>query len=121
MGLVLSPSDLKDHGVQQWYKLSEQPALASAAVWPWGVRGLGGLCADDLPGALRAGGPGGHDRQADPQRREGAEGAWEPSKCGGGAKDRLYVVVFVPEKTEQCKQRLAGNNVGRSGVATEVC
>ncbi|CAK9109775.1 unnamed protein product [Durusdinium trenchii] len=26
-------------------------------------------------------------------------------------KDRLYVVVFVPEKTEQCKQRLAQHHV----------
>ena len=38
-------------------------------------RGLRGLRADDLPDPLRAGGAGGLDREADPQRREGAEGA----------------------------------------------
>eukprot|EP00913_Durusdinium_trenchii_P010744 g10079.t1 len=85
LDLVVSPSDLKDHGVQQWFKLSDQPVASDCAQMVFLVRcervDLIEMIANQI--------------LADEKEQ----------------KDRLYVVVFVPEKTEQCKQRLAQHHV----------
>jgi len=83
--LVVSPSDLKDHGVQQWYKLSDQPVATDCAQMIFLVR-----CERiDLVEMIA--------KQIHADEKE--------------SKERLYLVVFIPETTEQCKQRLAGLNV----------
>jgi len=82
---IVNPSDLKDHGVQQWHKLTEQPVSTDCSQMIFLVR-----CARIELVDMMA-------KQILLDERE--------------QKDRLYVAVFVPTKTEECIQRLAASNV----------
>lgn len=85
LDLVVSLGDLKDHGVQQWYKLENQPVTTDCAQMIFLVRSERVDLVDMIAKQIHA------------DERE--------------AKDRLYLVVLIPEKTEHCKQRLAEHNV----------
>ncbi|CAE8601298.1 unnamed protein product, partial [Polarella glacialis] len=89
LDLIVSPSDLKDHGVQNWYKLSETAVSSDCSQMIFLVRCARVELIDMIAAQILA---------------DEAEG-----------KDRMYVVVFVPRKTEQCVERL-----GRSSVRANV-
>mmetsp|Transcript_58470 Transcript_58470/g.163033 ORF Transcript_58470/g.163033 Transcript_58470/m.163033 type:complete len:644 (-) Transcript_58470:14-1945(-) len=85
LDLVVSPGDLKDHGVQNWYKLSDQPVNSDCSqmiflVRCWRVE-LMDLIAKQI-------------------LEDEAQG-----------KDRMYEVVLIPRKTKQCLERLDRGNV----------
>jgi len=95
LDLIVSPSDLKDHGVTNWYKLSEQAVAPSDCT--------------QMIFLIRC------------ARVELVE--WVANQIladeAGGA-DRTYVVVFVPRKTKQCMECLNHSNV-RANVKVVEC
>ncbi|CAE7611900.1 Vps33a [Symbiodinium sp. CCMP2456] len=93
LDLIVSPSDLKDHGVQQWHKLSDQTVAADCSQMIFLVRCARIELVDMMAKQILA------------DEKE--------------QKERLYVAVFVPNKTEECVQRLAASNVKANVRITE--
>lgn len=85
LDLIVNTSDLKDHGVQHWFKLTEQVVTTECAQMIFLVRcsrmDLVDMIATQILG-------------------DEAQG-----------RDRMYEVVFVPRRTEQCVERLGRGNV----------
>jgi len=94
LDMIVKPADLKDHGVQQWYKLSEQSVQTDCSQMIFLVR----CCRLELMDWI----------------------AKQILDDEGQGKDRLYVVVLAPRKTEQCAERLRRANV-RSNVRIVEC
>lgn len=88
LDLIISPSDLQDHGVQNWHKLSEQPVSTDCTQMIFLVRCTRPELLDYVAAQILT---------------DEAQG-----------KDRLYVAVFVPRGTEQCRERLNKSNVKAS-------
>ncbi|CAJ1334559.1 unnamed protein product, partial [Effrenium voratum] len=84
LDLIVSPGDLKDHGVQTWDKLSDQTVSTDCSQMIFLVRCAHVELVDMIAKQILA------------DERE--------------QKDRSYVAVFVPVKTETCIQRLQGSN-----------
>lgn len=85
LDLLVNPSDLKDHGVKQWFKLSDQPASSDCAQMIFLVRCTRPELMDSIAAQILA------DESA--------------------GTDRIYEVVFIPRRTEQCVERLSRGNV----------
>jgi len=91
---LVKPADLTDHGVQQYYKLSEQSVQTDCLQMIFLVRCSRLELVDFI--------------------------AKQILDDEGHGKDRLYVVVFAPRKTEQCAERLRRANV-RANVRIVEC
>lgn len=85
LDMIVNPSDLKDHGVQTWRKLSDQPVTGDDAQMIFLVRCFRVELIDWIAAQIL------HDE---------AQG-----------RDRTYTVVLIPRKTEQCLERLSRGNV----------
>jgi len=94
LDMFVKPGDLKDHGCQQWSKLSEQTFQTECSQMIFLVRCTRLELLDMI-----------------------AKQIYEDEAQG---KDRLYVVVFTPRKTEQCVERLRKANV-RANVQIVEC
>lgn len=85
LDMIVHPSDLKDHGVEQWFKLSEEPVTTDSVQMLFLVRCTRVELVDWIAAQIHA------DEAA--------------------GKDRMYVVIFLPRKTDQCLERLGQGNV----------
>uniref|UniRef100_A0A7S1Q1K1 Sec1-like protein n=1 Tax=Alexandrium catenella TaxID=2925 RepID=A0A7S1Q1K1_ALECA len=94
LDMIVKTNDLKDHGVQQWHKLSEQSVQTDCNQMIFLVRCTRLELMDWI--------------------------AKQILDDEGQGQDRLYVVVLVPRKTEQCAERLRRANV-RSNVRIVEC
>lgn len=94
LDLIVSPSDLKDHGVQNWFKLSEQAAITDCSQIIFLIRCTRPELVDWVATQILA------DEAA--------------------GKDRAYAVVFIPRKTDQCVERLDASSV-RANVRIVEC
>mmetsp|Transcript_88343 Transcript_88343/g.175657 ORF Transcript_88343/g.175657 Transcript_88343/m.175657 type:complete len:647 (-) Transcript_88343:209-2149(-) len=94
LDMFVKPGDLKDHGVQQWHKLSDQTVQTDCAQMIFLVRCTRLELLDMIAKQI-------HEDEVQ-------------------GKDRLYAVVFTPRKTEQCVERLRKANV-RANVQIVEC
>lgn len=94
LDMFLKPDDLRDHGVQNWHMISDQTVQTDCAQMIFLVRCTRLELLDMIAKQI-------HEDEAQ-------------------GKDRLYVVVFTPRKTEQCVERLRKANV-RANVQIVEC
>lgn len=85
LDLIVNTGDLKDHGVQHWFKLTEKVISAECSQMIFLVRCTRVDLMDSIATQILG---------------DEAEG-----------RDRRYEVIFIPRKTEQCVERLGRGNV----------